>query len=160
MPENIASHCRRDRSSRHKTLPNSSVCFSSIWREIAGIIKRSAQDCKTRWRTLRDLYNRKQKLITKKLTSTAASSKRSTWEYLSRMLFLRKVPHEKASFTNVSGTGSPTSDGLYENDQDKENEETVIDETEQEEHEEKEDNNTKKRYFEESEIPKKSANKK
>jgi len=48
-------------------------------------------DCKTRWRTIRDLYNRKIKENMKKTASPTGNSK--SWEYMEQMSFLKRVPN-------------------------------------------------------------------
>lgn len=50
-------------------------------------------DCKTRWRTIRDLYNRKIKENMKKTGSPIGKSK--SWEYMEQMSFLKRIPNDE-----------------------------------------------------------------
>ncbi|ENN81998.1 uncharacterized protein LOC109546199 [Dendroctonus ponderosae] len=60
-----------------------------VWLAISSIVGKSVLDCKTRWRSLRDLYHRKKKeqKMGKKL--------RAPWEYMESMKFLEKFTTEK-----------------------------------------------------------------
>ncbi|XP_022182960.1 uncharacterized protein LOC111042606 [Myzus persicae] len=62
-----------------------------IWQKIGKTVKRS--DCKTRWRTIRDLYNRKIKENMKKTGSPIGKSK--SWEYMEQMSFLKRIPNDE-----------------------------------------------------------------
>ncbi|XP_028131144.2 uncharacterized protein LOC114326888 [Diabrotica virgifera virgifera] len=149
--------CSAGKLSTTKDLSNIAYGMKSSSNELEHVAKELkdiyTQDCKTRWRTLRDLYNRKRKLI-KKPTGTAASMKASNWDYLDNMSFLRKFPKKKGSLTNVPGIGSLDPDEIREND-----EETIAD-TEETEVEKVQESSNPKRSLEETEILKQNVNNK
>lgn len=63
-----------------------------VWLAISSIVGKTVQDCKTRWRSLRDLYHRKKK------DQKMGKKVRSPWEYMEAMSFLEEFTTEKKSF--------------------------------------------------------------
>lgn len=66
----------------------------SAWQTISQEIGKSVVDCKTRWRSLRDLYHRKKK--EQKMGKRA----RSAWEYMEQMRFLDSFTTQKRNVEN------------------------------------------------------------
>ncbi|CAG9772583.1 unnamed protein product [Ceutorhynchus assimilis] len=60
-----------------------------VWLAISSIVGRTVTDCKTRWRSLRDLYHRKKK------DQRMGKKIRSPWEYMDSISFLEKFTTEK-----------------------------------------------------------------
>lgn len=60
----------------------------------------SVNECKTRWKSLRDTYNRKKKNLKQGTGSSAGPSSR--WEHYESMAFLDTVENERWTITNVS----------------------------------------------------------
>ncbi|XP_066251015.1 uncharacterized protein [Euwallacea similis] len=63
----------------------------NVWLAISSVIGKSVLDCKTRWRSLRDLYHRKKK------EQKSGKRLRSPWEYMEAMRFLETFTNEKRS---------------------------------------------------------------
>ncbi|XP_060526170.1 uncharacterized protein LOC132701896 [Cylas formicarius] len=60
-----------------------------VWLAISSIVGKTVQDCKTRWRSLRDLYHRKKK------DEKKGKRPRISWEYMEAMSFLESFLSEK-----------------------------------------------------------------
>ncbi|KAL1506084.1 hypothetical protein ABEB36_005514 [Hypothenemus hampei] len=65
-----------------------------VWLAISSIVGKTVPDCKTRWRSLRDLYHRKKK------EQKSGKKLRSSWEYMEAMKFLEKFTSERKPLQN------------------------------------------------------------
>ncbi|XP_076258827.1 uncharacterized protein LOC143195493 isoform X2 [Rhynchophorus ferrugineus] len=60
-----------------------------VWLAISTMVGKSVQDCKTRWRSLRDLYHRKKKDL------KMGKKIRTAWEYMDNMDFMEGFTTER-----------------------------------------------------------------
>ncbi|CAH2107704.1 unnamed protein product [Euphydryas editha] len=68
------------------------------WEEISLVVGIPVSDCKKRWKSLRDQFNKK-----KKRESTGAEKTNSSWEYSSLMSFLLDTDERRETITNLDG---------------------------------------------------------
>ncbi|XP_066142147.1 uncharacterized protein [Euwallacea fornicatus] len=81
----------------------------NVWLAISSVIGKSVLDCKTRWRSLRDLYHRKKK------EQKSGKRLRSPWEYMDAMRFLETFTNEKrSSQDNIHHEAEPDQDSKIE----------------------------------------------
>ncbi|KAL5236565.1 hypothetical protein ACI65C_003975 [Semiaphis heraclei] len=69
-----------------------------IWKNIAGKVGKSMDDCKKRWKNIRDTHNR----YRKRLGTGSASSAKKNWSLAGRVSFLNNVECERNSSSNLS----------------------------------------------------------
>nr|CAD7431020.1 unnamed protein product [Timema monikensis] len=89
------------------------VIKDNAWKEVADHLRRSAKDCKKRWRNIKDTYNRRIKKG--KGTGSSTSSKPEKWALAEMLSFLDKVKHKRLSISNI-GINSVNSDSVEEGD--------------------------------------------
>nr|CAD7404693.1 unnamed protein product [Timema poppensis] len=89
------------------------VIKDNAWKEVADHLRRSAKDCKKRWRNIKDTYNRRIKKG--KGTGSSTSSKPEKWALAEMLSFLNKVKHKRLSISNI-GINSVNSDSVEEGD--------------------------------------------
>ncbi|KAL4120164.1 hypothetical protein QTP88_012894 [Uroleucon formosanum] len=74
------------------------------WKEISQKIGKSVEDCKKRWKNIRDSYNRNKR----KLGTGSERSLRKKWPLAAHVSFLDKVQHERSYSSNISVTENAT----------------------------------------------------
>ncbi|KAF9405768.1 hypothetical protein HW555_013628, partial [Spodoptera exigua] len=80
----------------------------NIWEEIGKLMNKTSNDCKKRWKYIRDSYNRC-KRKNKLPTGSSASLKTTKWMLYERLRFLEKIPTERTSVATVEAEN--TDDG-------------------------------------------------
>lgn len=80
------------------------VVKDNAWKEIAEHLGRSAEDCKKRWRNIRDTYKRR---IRKEKSIYSSSSRAKKWALAEMLSFLHNVENKRSSgpISNI-GSGS------------------------------------------------------
>ncbi|XP_014261478.1 uncharacterized protein LOC106673763 [Cimex lectularius] len=71
----------------------------NVWKEISLSIMKTVEECKVRWRSIRDLYNRKKKEVLK----NPGSARAIKWEYMDQLSFLDRAGHIKQSISKFEG---------------------------------------------------------
>ncbi|XP_022172449.1 uncharacterized protein LOC111035225, partial [Myzus persicae] len=79
---------------KHKDI----IYKDEIWKNIAGKVGKSMDDCKKRWKNIRDTHNR----YKKRLGTGSASSAKKNWSLAGRVSFLNNVECERNSTSNLS----------------------------------------------------------
>ncbi|XP_060855371.1 transcription factor Adf-1-like [Metopolophium dirhodum] len=74
------------------------IIKDSKWKEISQNIGKSVEDCKKRWKNIRDSYNRNKR----KLDTGSERSLKKKWPLAAHVSFLDKVQHERSSSSNIS----------------------------------------------------------
>ncbi|CAH1960684.1 unnamed protein product [Acanthoscelides obtectus] len=72
------------------------ICKENAWKKIACSVGKSSDDCKRRWRNIKDTYfrNRKKRKLG---TGSAASERVIKWTLYDRLSFLDVIKHERES---------------------------------------------------------------
>ncbi|XP_060868458.1 uncharacterized protein LOC132943462 [Metopolophium dirhodum] len=73
----------------------------NVWKEIATRLKKSVDDCKKRFKNMKDTYNKKRR-SRKMGTGSAAKDKPSKWMLEDMLSFLDKTIYERPTLTNVT----------------------------------------------------------
>ncbi|XP_022161884.1 uncharacterized protein LOC111027775 [Myzus persicae] len=73
------------------------ILKDDIWKNISLKVGRSVDDCKRRWKNIKDTYNRNKRKLG---TGSAASSKKK-WILADRVSFLNSVDNERNSTSNI-----------------------------------------------------------
>ncbi|CAH1159840.1 unnamed protein product [Phaedon cochleariae] len=82
----------------------------NVWENISEAMGQPVEDCRSRWRNVRDTFMRR-KRNNKIVTGSGRSKKRRKWHLDGSLEFLDKVDNEKATLTNVKDdTGDSDSD--------------------------------------------------
>ncbi|KAE9521371.1 hypothetical protein AGLY_018193 [Aphis glycines] len=70
-----------------------------VWKEISIHLKKSTEDCKKRWRSIKDTYNKKKR--NRKLGTGSAKDKPSKWMLADVLSFLDTTTYERQGLSNV-----------------------------------------------------------
>ncbi|KAK9510151.1 hypothetical protein O3M35_004994 [Rhynocoris fuscipes] len=73
----------------------------NAWKEIAEYVGRSVEDCKKRWRNIKDTHLKRQKKIS---AENAVSNKAKKWRLADMLTFLNQVDLKRESLSNVEET--------------------------------------------------------
>ncbi|CAH2092438.1 unnamed protein product [Euphydryas editha] len=84
---------------RLKTYKDNNV-RDNIWEYIASKLNKTSDDCRKRWKCIRDSYQRI-KRKNKLKTGSAAGGKFKKWPLLDRLCFLEKIPTERRTLCNI-----------------------------------------------------------
>ncbi|XP_050065540.1 uncharacterized protein LOC126554514 [Aphis gossypii] len=72
----------------------------NVWKEISSVLTKSVDDCKKRWRNIKDTYNRKKR--SRNLgTGSAAKNKPTKWQLADILSFLDVAAYERPSVSNI-----------------------------------------------------------
>eukprot|EP00102_Acyrthosiphon_pisum_P006861 XP_003240720.1 PREDICTED: transcription factor Adf-1-like [Acyrthosiphon pisum] len=84
-----------------------------IWNNISSVVGQCTEDCKKRWRNIRDTYMRNKKKLG---TGSSALSKKK-WALADNLTFLNNVEYERNTTTNVNPNDTTTNDTtiIYDN---------------------------------------------
>ncbi|KAL4719688.1 hypothetical protein ACJJTC_018460 [Scirpophaga incertulas] len=85
--------------SRLKTYKDN-IVRDNIWEYIASKLNKTSEDCRKRWKCIRDSYQRI-KRKNKLPTGSAAGSKSKKWPLIERLTFLENVPTERKTVCNI-----------------------------------------------------------
>ncbi|CAI6349040.1 unnamed protein product [Macrosiphum euphorbiae] len=80
-----------------KTSHKDIILKDEIWKDISIKVGRSIDDCKRRWKNIKDTYNRNKR----KLGTGSASSSKKKWILADRVSFLNSVNNERSSTSNI-----------------------------------------------------------
>ncbi|KAL1492918.1 hypothetical protein ABEB36_011084 [Hypothenemus hampei] len=72
----------------------------NIWSDIGEKLQKTDEECKKRWKYIRDSYNR-YKRKRKCITGSASKSKTSKWDFFERLRFLERVPIERNTESSI-----------------------------------------------------------
>ncbi|CAI6355788.1 unnamed protein product [Macrosiphum euphorbiae] len=71
----------------------------NAWKEVAEQVKRSVEDCKKRWRNIKDTYHKR---VKKGMgTGSSALSKPKNWPLADMLTFLGKADYKRDSISNI-----------------------------------------------------------
>ncbi|XP_044734314.1 transcription factor Adf-1-like [Chrysoperla carnea] len=76
------------------------VAKDNAWKEVAEHTKKSANDCKKRWRNIKDTFFKRQKRRTG--TGSSTNMKPKSWPLANMLSFLGKANHKRESISNTS----------------------------------------------------------
>ncbi|XP_063920793.1 transcription factor Adf-1-like [Zophobas morio] len=85
----------------------------NVWMEIAALLKQPVEDCKNRWKNIRDTYMRR-KRNKKPLTGSSRAKKLRKWYLEKHLVFLNQVDCERETLTNIGRPESQNGNIHYE----------------------------------------------
>ncbi|XP_026820590.1 uncharacterized protein LOC113559163 [Rhopalosiphum maidis] len=77
-----------------------------IWNNISSVVGQCAEDCKKRWRNIRDTYMRHKK----KLGTGSSALAKKKWFLADSLTFLNNVEYERNTTTNINASDTTTND--------------------------------------------------
>ncbi|XP_026735798.1 transcription factor Adf-1-like [Trichoplusia ni] len=83
----------------HKNYLNA-IIKDNIWKNIGKVLNKSDEDCKKKWKSIRDSYHRFKKK--NKLGTGSAALKKTKQNRHLQLLFLDNVPHHRTGGTNIT----------------------------------------------------------
>ncbi|CAI6374329.1 unnamed protein product [Macrosiphum euphorbiae] len=86
------------------TLYKDQTVRENVWKQISNEVNKPVDDCKKRWKNIKDTYNKKRR--GRKLgTGSATKEKPSKWILEDALSFIDTAIYERQSVTNVSHEG-------------------------------------------------------
>ncbi|KAK4887193.1 hypothetical protein RN001_003464 [Aquatica leii] len=73
----------------------------NAWKEIAEYLERSVEDCKKRWRNIKDTYQKRRRKG-KGTTGRSGSTKSKPWALADMLAFLGAAEHKRETMTNIT----------------------------------------------------------
>nr|XP_022909678.1 transcription factor Adf-1-like [Onthophagus taurus] len=83
----------------------------NTWQEISKLVVKSVEECKTRWKSLKDVYFKKERQG-KQGTGSEARRINNNWEHMESLAFLEVAGKRRSTITNVSETEDINSDHI------------------------------------------------